>query len=245
VYWPAFLMSAGLPVQKRVFAHGFLTSEGKKMSKSLGNVVDPFAVVDEFGADPVRYYLLREVSWGQDGDWGRDKFVLRNNADLANNFGNLAQRSLSMIAKNFGGALPPRQAGSAEDNKIVAETIADVSRMEEAMVTEQLHEAASELIGGLSAANLYFAEQAPWGKKDDLVRMGAILATTADVVRRCAIAAQPFVPQSAAKVLDLLAVPEDERLLQHALDPDLAVPAGTVLPPPEPVFRKFEQTKAS
>jgi methionyl-tRNA synthetase len=245
VYWPAFLMSAGLPVQKRVFAHGFLTSEGKKMSKSLGNVVDPFAVVDEFGADPVRYYLLREVSWGQDGDWGRDKFVLRNNADLANNFGNLAQRSLSMIAKNFGGALPPRQAGSAEDNKIVAETIAAVSRMEEAMVTEQLHEAASELIGGLSAANLYFAEQAPWGKKDDLVRMGAILATTADVVRRCAIAAQPFVPQSAAKVLDLLAVPEDERLLQHALDPDLAVPAGTVLPPPEPVFRKFEQTKAS
>jgi methionyl-tRNA synthetase len=244
VYWPAFLMSAGLPVQKRVFAHGFLTSEGKKMSKSLGNVVDPFAVVDEFGADPVRYYLLREVSWGQDGDWGRDKFVLRNNADLANNFGNLAQRSLSMIAKNFGGALPPRQVGSAEDGKIVAETIAAISRMEEAMVTEQLHEAASELIGGLSAANLYVAEQAPWGKKDDLVRMGAILATTADVVRRCAIAAQPFVPQSAAKVLDLLAVPADERLLQHALDPDLAVPAGTVLPPPEPVFRKFEQTKA-
>src|SRR6185312_2073372 len=205
VYWPAFLMSAGLPVQKRVFAHGFLTSEGKKMSKSLGNVVDPFDVVGEFGADPVRYYFLREIAWGQDGDWGRDKFINRNNADLANNFGNLAQRSLSMIAKNFGGALPPRQAGSAEDNKIVAETIAAISRMEEAMVTEQLHEAAAELIAALSAANLYFAEQAPWGKKDDLARMGSILATTADVVRRCAIAAQPFVPGSAAKLLDLLA----------------------------------------
>src|SRR4029078_1980284 len=104
---------AGLAVQKRVFAHGFLTSEGKKMSKSLGNVVDRFALIDECGADPVRYYFLREISWGQDGDWGREKFVNRNNADLANNFGNLAQRSLSMIAKNFGGDMPTRQRGAA------------------------------------------------------------------------------------------------------------------------------------
>jgi methionyl-tRNA synthetase len=244
VYWPAFLMSAGLPTPKRVFAHGFLTSEGKKMSKSLGNVVDPFGVVDEFGADPVRFYCLREISWGQDGDWGREKFILRNNSDLANNFGNLAQRSLSMIAKNFGGALPPSQAGSGEDNKIVAETIASISRMEEAMVTEQLHEATAELIAALSAANLYFAEQAPWGRKDDLPRMGAILATTADVVRRCAIAALPFVPDAASRMLDLLAVPGGERLLQHALDPDAGVAAGTMLPPPEPVFRKFETPKA-
>ena len=243
VYWPAFLMSAGLPVQKRVFAHGFLTSEGKKMSKSLGNVVDPFAVVDEFGADPVRYYFLREISWGQDGDWGREKFVNRNNADLANNFGNLAQRSLSMIAKNFGGQMPPRQAGSGEDNKIVSEMITAISRMEEAMVTEQLHEAAGELVAALSTANLYFADQAPWGTKDDMARMGAILATTADVLRRAAIAASPFVPAAASKMLDLLAVPADQRLLQHALDPDSGIAAQTVLPPPEPIFKKFEQAK--
>ncbi len=244
VYWPAFLMSAGLPLPARVYAHGFLTSEGRKMSKSLGNVVDPFALVEEFGADPVRYYFLREVPWGQDGDWGREKFVNRSNADLANNFGNLAQRSLSMIARNFGGEMPARQTGSGEDNKIVAETIAAISRMEEAMLTEQLHEAAGELIGALSAANLYFAEQAPWAKKADLERMGSILATTADVVRRCAIAAQPFVPQSAGRMLDLLAVPPAERLLEHALDPDLTVPPGTKLPAPQPIFRKFEQAKA-
>ena len=244
VYWPAFLMSAGLPVQHRVYAHGFLTSEGKKMSKSVGNVVDPFAVVDEFGVDPVRFYCLREISWGQDGDWGREKFINRNNSELANNFGNLAQRSLAMIAKNFGGEMPPRQDGSAEDNKIIAETIASISRMEEAMVGEQLHEATAELITALSAANLYFADQAPWGQKDDLARMGAILATTADVIRRCAIAAQPFVPAAASKFLDLLAVPADQRMLQHALDPDLVVAAGTPLPAPEPVFKKFEQAKA-
>jgi methionyl-tRNA synthetase len=244
VYWPAFLMSAGLPVQHRVFAHGFLTSEGKKMSKSLGNVVDPFGLVEEFGADPVRFYCLREISWGQDGDWGREKFINRNNADLANNFGNLAQRSLSMIAKNFGGQMPPRQDGSGEDNKIVSEMITAISRMEEAMVTEQLHEAAGELVAALSTANLYFADQAPWGKKDDMARMGAILATTADVLRRAAIAASPFVPTAAAKMLDLLAVPADQRLLQHALDPDLRIAAQTVLPPPEPIFKKFEQTKS-
>ncbi len=245
VYWPAFLMSANLPIQKRVFAHGFLTSEGKKMSKSLGNVVDPFALVDEFGADPVRYYFIREISWGQDGDWGREKFVNRNNADLANNFGNLAQRSLSMIAKNFGGQMPPRQDGSGEDNKIVSEMITAISRMEEAMITEQLHEAAGELVAALSTANLYFADQAPWGKKDDMARMGAILSTTADVLRRAAIAAQPFVPAAASKMLDLLAVPADQRLLQHALDPDSRIAPQTVLPPPEPVFKKFEQVKAS
>ncbi len=245
VYWPAFLMSAGLPVPGRVFAHGFLTSEGKKMSKSLGNVVDPFEMVDEFGVDPVRWYFLREISWGQDGDWGREKFVNRNNADLANNFGNLAQRSLSMIARNFGGRMPPRQDGSGEDNKVVAETILAIERMTAAMATEQLHEASAELIAALSAANLYFAEQAPWAKKDDMARMGAILATTADVVRRAAIAAQPFVPTSASKILDLLAVPADQRLLEHALDPDLFIAPKTLLPPPEPVFRKFEQAKAA
>ena len=149
-----------------------------------------------------------------------------------------------MIARNFGGQMPPRQDGSGEDNKIVSETIAAISRMEEAMVNEQLHEAAAELIAALSAANLYFAEQAPWAKKDDMARMGAILATTADLLRRAAIAAQPFVPASAGKVLDLLAVPADQRLLQHALDPDLRIAPQTPLPPPEPVFRKFEQAKA-
>jgi len=240
VYWPAFLMSAGLPVPQRVFAHGFLTSEGKKMSKSLGNVVDPFAVVEEFGADPVRFYCLREISWGQDGDWGRDKFINRNNSELANNFGNLAQRSLAMIQKNFGGQLPARQEGSADDSKIIAETITSIERMEAAMATELLHEATAELISALGAANLYFADQAPWGKKADLARMGAILATTADVVRRCAIAAQAFIPAAAGKMLDMLAVPVNQRLLAHALDPDLYLAAGTALPVPEPVFRKFE-----
>jgi methionyl-tRNA synthetase len=241
VFWPAFLMSAGLPLPRRVYAHGFLTVEGKKMSKSLGNVIDPFALTEEFGVDPVRFYCLREVSFGQDGDWGREKFVNRNNADLANNFGNLAQRSLSMIQKNFDGRLPERMA-DATDDAAVAAAIASVERIAEAMRMQQLHEATGELVSLLSAANLYFAEQAPWGLKADLPRMGAILATTADILRRAAIAAQAFVPASAGKLLDLLAVPPDQRLLSHALAAD-GIAAGTVLPAPEPVFRKFEQAR--
>jgi methionyl-tRNA synthetase len=242
VYWPAFLMSAGLPVPKRVFAHGFLTVEGKKMSKSVGNVIDPFALIEEFGVDPLRFYCLREVSFGQDGDYGREKFVNRNNADLANNFGNLAQRSLAMIQKNFGGAIPA-QAASEADKAIVSEALGAVARMAEAMEGQQIHEATAELVGMLSAANLYFAEQAPWGFKDDLARMGSILHTTGDVLRRAAIAAQPFTPEAAAKMLDMLGVPADRRLLADALGEESGLEPGAVLPAPAPVFRKFEQTK--
>lgn len=243
VYWPAFLMSAGIEVPHRVFAHGFLTSEGKKMSKSVGNIVDPHEQLDLYGTDPVRWYCLREVSFGQDGDWGKEKFINRNNSDLANNFGNLAQRSLSMIQKNFGGALPEAQPTEA-DRAIVATAIEAIGKMDLAMQTQQIHEAASELTTLLNAANLYFADQAPWGLKADLKRMGTILATTADIVRRAAIAAQAFVPGSAAKVLDALAVPADQRQLSHALSAS-GVPAGTVLPPPEPVFKKFEHDKTA
>ncbi|MDC9824700.1 methionine--tRNA ligase [Devosia sp. ZB163] len=243
VYWPAFLMSAGIDVPHRVFAHGFLTSEGKKMSKSVGNIVDPHEQLDLYGTDPVRWYCVREVSFGQDGDWGREKFINRNNSDLANNFGNLAQRSLSMIQKNFGGALPEAQPTEAE-RAIVATAMETIGRMDLAMKTQQIHEAAGELTTLLNAANLYFADQAPWGLKADLPRMGTILATTADIVRRAAIAAQAFVPGSAAKFLDALAVPADQRLLSHALGAS-GVPAGTVLPPPEPVFKKFEHAKTA
>ena len=243
VYWPAFLLSAGLALPSRVYAHGFLTVEGRKMSKSLGNVVDPFALVEEFGVDPVRYYCLREVSFGQDGDYAREKFVNRNNADLANNLGNLAQRSLSMIQRNFGG-LMPEPVPAEIDQAAVAAAIAGLGEVRTAMQTQQLHDATAALVAILSAANLYFAEQAPWSLKADLPRMGSILYTTADIVRRAAIAALAFVPDSAERLLDLLAVPGDQRLLEHALAGGSGLPAGTALPPPTPVFRKFEQTKA-
>jgi methionyl-tRNA synthetase len=243
VYWPAFLMSAGLPLPQRVFAHGFLTVDGQKMSKSLGNVIDPFALVEEFGVDPVRYFFLREVSFGQDGDYSNDKLINRSNADLANNFGNLAQRSLSMIQKNFAGVVP-EASPNAVDAAITTQAREALARMATAMDQQLVHEATGELVGLLNAANLYFAEQAPWGLKADLPRMGTILATTADIVRRAAIAAQAFVPGSATRMLDALAVPAESRLLADALAEGQGIAAGTQLPPPQPVFKKFEVVRA-
>ncbi|MET3897159.1 methionyl-tRNA synthetase [Devosia sp. UYZn731] len=241
VYWPAFLMSAGIDVQHRVFAHGFLTVDGQKMSKSLGNVVDPFALAEEFGIDQLRYFLLREVSFGQDGDYSRDKLVNRVNADLANNLGNLAQRSLSMINKNLDGKVPEPGDATADDLALLAEVDEAIAAAQKAMDGQLVHEAAGAIIAALSSANNYFAAQEPWAlKKTDLARMATVLYTTADTVRRLTIPMLAFVPQSAAILLDQLAVPANERLLSHAQTPNLLRP-GAELPVPQGVFARLER----
>ena len=241
VYWPAFLMSAGIEVQHRVFAHGFLTVDGQKMSKSLGNVVDPFELAEEFGVDQLRYFLLREVSFGQDGDYSRDKLVNRVNADLANNLGNLAQRSLSMINKNCDGKVPEHGPHTAEDLALIREVDEALDAAQKAMDAQLVHDAAGAIIAALSSANNYFAGQEPWAlKKTDPVRMGTVLYLTADTVRRLAIPMQAFVPASAEALLTQLAVPADQRMLADAAVPDRLVP-GTELPVPQGVFARLER----
>ncbi|MBV9076682.1 MAG: methionine--tRNA ligase, partial [Methylobacteriaceae bacterium] len=162
VYWPAFLMSAGIPVQKRVYAHGFLFNRGEKMSKSVGNVVDPFNLADQYGVDQIRYFFLREVAFGQDGNYNHEAIVARINADLANDLGNLAQRSLSMIAKQLGGVLPAPGAFSATDNAILAEADAMIGIARSAMETQQIHQWLNAVWSVVAEANRYFAGEAPW-----------------------------------------------------------------------------------
>jgi methionyl-tRNA synthetase len=244
VYWPAFLMSAGLDVPKRVFAHGFLTVDGKKMSKSLGNVIDPFSLIEEFGVDPVRFFFLREVSFGNDGDYSRDKLVNRANADLANDFGNLAQRSLSMINKNCEGRVPAPGLYSKEDDALLASADSAVATAIAAMDGQLVHEAIGAIWDVVGEANRYFAGQEPWAlKKTDFKRMETVLYVTAEVIRRLAIPALAFVPASADRMLDFLGVAKDQRLLAFANESGKLVP-GTMLPVPEPIFRRFERTKA-
>ena len=241
VYWPAFLMSAGIEVQHRVFAHGFLTVDGHKMSKSLGNVIDPFALIEEFGVDAIRYFFLREVSFGQDGDYSNDKLTLRVNADLANNLGNLAQRSLSMINKNCDAKVPEFGEFAAADLEIMVEVDAALLNAQRAMDEQLVHEATGAIVSALSAANNYFAAQEPWAlKKTDPARMATVLYVTADTVRRLTIPMQAFVPASAGKLLDQLAVPENERQLMHAEGRPRLVP-GTELPVPQGVFARIER----
>jgi methionyl-tRNA synthetase len=239
VYWPAFLWSAGLEPPKRVFAHGFLFNRGEKMSKSVGNVVDPMTMLETYGRDAVRYFFLREVPFGQDGNYSHEAIVQRMNADLANGIGNLAQRSLSMIAKNCGGVLPEIKALSEEDRKILADTDALLPRCRVAMKTQQLHQVLNAVWAVVGDADRYFAGAAPWAlKKTDPDRMGAVLAVTAEVVRQLAILASPAMPDAMSRLLDLLAVPADRRDFA-ALGQAGWLVAGTRLPEPQAIFPRF------
>ncbi|HVZ50488.1 MAG TPA: methionine--tRNA ligase [Pseudolabrys sp.] len=244
VYWPAFLMSAGVAVPKRIFSHGFLFNRGEKMSKSVGNVIDPFSLADTYGVDQFRYFFLREVPFGQDGNYSHEAIVNRINADLANDLGNLAQRSLSMIGKAFGGVLPEPHGFTEADKTILAAADAMIVHARDHMKTFQIHQVLNAIWAVVADANRYFASEAPWAvAKTDPKRQGTILYVTAEVLRQVGILAQPFVPGSASKLLDLLAISAEERGF-HALEPGRRIKAGSQLPPPAPVFPRYVEPEA-
>ncbi|MCB1511942.1 MAG: methionine--tRNA ligase [Hyphomicrobiaceae bacterium] len=245
VYWPAFLMSAGIPLPKRVFAHGFLLSRGEKMSKSVGNVIDPFDLIEAYGVDQMRYFCLREVAFGQDGNYTHEAIVNRTNADLANDIGNLAQRSLSMIAKNCDGKVPEPGAFTAADEEILARADALYPVAREAMNRQGLKAYLDAVWSVVAEANRYFAGEEPWAKrKTDPARMNTILYVTAEVVRQVAILAQPAVPAGAAKLLDLLAVGAEDRSFAR-LGAAGRLAAGTALPKPEGAFPRYVEPEAA
>lgn len=244
VYWPAFLMSAGLPLPKRVFAHGFMLSRGEKMSKSLGNVIDPFNLAGEFGVDQIRYFFLREVTFGQDGNYSPEAITNRINADLANDLGNLAQRSLSMITKNCAGKMPEPGAFTDADNAILAAADGMYEAARTAMDRQAIKTYLDTVWNVVADANRYFAGEEPWTKrKTDPARMNTILYVTAEVVRQVAILAQPVVPTGAGKLLDLLAVPVDERGFDR-LGAAGRLSAGHGLPKPEGAFPRYVPAEA-
>ncbi|CAL77594.1 Methionyl-tRNA synthetase (EC 6.1.1.10) [Bradyrhizobium sp. ORS 278] len=245
VYWPAFLMSAGVPVPKRVYAHGFLFNRGEKMSKSVGNVVDPFNLADQYGVDQLRYFFLREVPFGQDGNYNHEAIVARINADLANDLGNLAQRSLSMITKQFGGVLPEPGEFSANDQAILAEADAMIGAARKAMATQQIHQWLNAVWSVVAEANRYFAGEAPWAlAKTDPKRQHTVLYVTAEVIRQVAILTQPVMPAASAKLLDSLGIPEDERSFAR-LGGEVRIAPGTQLPAPQAVFPRYIEPSAA
>ena len=245
IYWPAFLMSAGVALPKRVFGHGFLFNRGEKMSKSVGNVVDPFSMADAYGVDQMRYFFLREVPFGQDGNYSHEAIVTRINADLANDLGNLAQRSLSMIAKNCDGVLPAPGPFSAEDRALLDQVDGVIDRVRDAMAGYQIHAALNAVWQVVAETNRYFASSEPWAlRKTDPERMGTVLYVTAEALRQIAVLALPVMPEAMAKRLDQLAVPEDARLF-GMLGEGGRLPAGAALPKPEGVFPRFVEEDAA
>jgi len=245
VYWPAFLMSAGLPLPRQVFGHGHVLLRGEKMSKSAGNVVSPEAMVEAFGVDSVRYFLVRDVTFGQDGSYSPEAIVTRVNADLANSFGNLAQRTLSFIAKNLGGRFPSEGRGDSADGELLAlvrracaeELPAHFERLE-------LSQGIEAWLRAVFACNQYIDVQAPWTlRKTDPERMEAVLATLCAALVDLAVAIQPVVPAGAARLLDQLGVPSEERTYAAFADSGRFArrsASGEPIAPPAPIFPRLE-----
>ena len=230
VYWPAFLMSAGIALPRQVYGHGFLLSRGEKMSKSVGNVVDPMVLAERFGVDSLRYFLLREVPFGQDGSYSAEAIVARANAELANSFGNLAQRTLSMVHKNLDGVFPA--VGTASEDVELLDLVANA-------VTRELPEAFERLafsvgieawLRAVFACNQYVDAQAPWTlRKTDPVRMAEVLGTLVAAVRQLTQAIAPVIPDSAGKLLGLIAEGEGGHAISQPMPlfPRLELPEDT------------------
>ena len=239
VYWPAFLMAAELAVPKRIFAHGWWTNEGQKISKSVGNVIDPNVLVSQYGLDQVRYFLLREVPFGNDGDFSHRAFVNRMNGELANDLGNLAQRVLSMINKNCEARVPSPGARTPEDDALLGAAQALLGKVRTGMDAQVFHETLDAIWTVVRAANGYVDHQAPWRlRKDDPARMNSVLYVLAETIRYLALLMQPYVPDSAARMLDQLAVPPTQRTFV-CLSPNHALRPGTALPKPEGIFPRY------
>jgi methionyl-tRNA synthetase len=240
VFWPAFLLAAGLEPPKRVFAHGWWTNEGQKISKSLGNVIDPIELIDTYGLDQTRYFLLREVPFGNDGDFSRAAMITRMNRDLANDYGNLVQRVLSMIQRNCAGRLPQPGALTADDRALLEGSTALLGRVREEMAVQALNRALEAIFEVIGAANRYVDAQAPWAlRKSDPARMGTVLFLLAETIRRIALLTQAFMPEGSARILDQLAVPQAARSLRDYLDEASALRPGAALPAPSGVFPRL------
>jgi methionyl-tRNA synthetase len=249
VYWPAFLMSAGIALPKSVFGHGFLLHRGEKMSKSLGNVVDPLELADAFGVDALRYFLMREVSFGQDGSYSAEAIVTRVNADLANSFGNLAQRVLSFIFKNLDGRLPfgSFHGVSSDDQAVEVQSAVELACANEfPRAFENL-----DISGGLDAwmravfaCNQYVDSQAPWAlRKTNPTKMEEVLAILYGCIADLAVAILPVIPNSASRLLDLMGIAENERTFARYTDGDRykrLVESGFTLSAPTPIFPRLE-----
>ena len=247
VYWPAFLKSAGLPLPNKVFGHGFLLHRGEKMSKSLGNVVDPLELADVFGVDQLRYFLMREIAFGQDGSYSAEAIVTRCNAELANSFGNLAQRVLSMIFKNLYGVLTAEHEGDYALE--VTSVRANITSMRLSFDHLNFSDGLDNWMRAVFACNQYVDEQAPWAlKKTDPDRMAAVLMTLFRCVRDLAIAVRPVVPSSIDRLLDQMGIADEARdfaaLENENWFPDL-VASGFRIEQPQGVFPRLEMPEVA
>jgi methionyl-tRNA synthetase len=220
-----------------------LFNRGEKMSKSVGNVIDPFSLADHYGVDQLRYFFMREVPFGQDGNYSHEAIVNRINADLANDLGNLAQRSLSMIAKNLDGKMPKLGELLEQDRVILGDAYALADKARKLIQDFALHHILADIWRVVADANRYFAGEEPWAKrKTDLARFETILAVTIETLRLVGLMTQPFMPQASSKLLDLLSVDRSSRDFTF-MKAEARVEAGTLLPTPQAIFPRYVENE--
>ena len=235
VYWPAFLMAADLPLPKKIFAHGWWTNEGNKISKSLGNVIDPFELVEKYGVDQIRYFLMREVPFGNDGDFSNSQLINRINSDLANSYGNLFQRVTSMIFKNCNEVIPIRPNDfQDEDLKLINSIRNSLQNYRSLMDEQKFDQFLKNIWLVISDANKYVDNQAPWSlKKNDFQRMEVVLYTLIETIRQISIMLQPFIPNTSKSILDHIQIPLVKRDIKSI---ELFFEGGEKISPSKPLF---------
>ncbi len=210
VYWPAFLLAANIKPPQRVYGHGWILSGDEKMSKSKGNILDPIEIIDIYGLDALRYYLLKEVSFGNDGNISKEKLESCINSDLANNYGNLCQRVILFCEKNLGLKVPEKYNFTNEDLKILNDFKKNIENIEKQINDQNINYYVEYVVNQLFKANKYFNDQAPWTKKDDSLRLNTIVFVSLELIRKISILLYPIIPNTALKVLNIFSIKEKD-----------------------------------
>ena len=214
IYWPAFLLAANIEPPKKVYGHGWILSNEEKMSKSKGNILDPIEIIKKYGLDPLRYYLIKEVSFGNDGNISQERLEDCINSDLANNFGNLCQRVSAFVIKNCESKIPEKIQLQNDDHKILDEYIQNLSNLRSEIDKQNINYYIDYIINRLFDANKYFNDQEPWKKKNDLIRLNTIVFTTLEIVRKISFLLYPIIPQSSLKALKIFNLNEKDISLE-------------------------------
>ena len=210
VYWPAFLLAADLPPPKRVYGHGWILSGDEKMSKSKGNILDPLDIINEYGLDPLRYYLLKEVSFGNDGNISKDKLISCINSDLANNFGNLCQRVLAFTEKNLSLKVPKPDVFNRDDLILLNNFENNYDNLIDYIDNQNINLYMNFIVEQMFLANKYFNDQEPWKKKDNRIRLNTIIYTSLELIRKISLLLYPVIPNSALKALNIFNIKEQD-----------------------------------
>ena len=238
VYWPAFLLAAGIPLPKRIYGHGWILSGDEKMSKSKGNILDPLEIIKKYGLDPLRYYLIKEVSFGKDGNISQDKLENCINSDLANNYGNLCQRVFSFNEKNFGLSIPRNNEFSNIDLNLLNVFKKNYDELVNSIDTQNINLYVNFIVNQLFSANKYFNDQEPWKKKSDLDRVKTIIYVSFELIRKISILLYPIIPESASKVLKVFNIVESEIHLSTITNNDF-LKSDTHINKSEILFKKI------